>query len=142
MRITVYGINFELTSDLAIRVFTAKAEVEQYAKDAFADYHTAKYPHDVSELMRDVEYAYESDPIYQYKDIIEDMYWELDYIESDAYRKAYNDKFRAFEREHVHGTIFVGDDEDYGFYSDWHKDMYGYRPHFITKIVSKEEWAE
>lgn len=123
MTINVYGVTFELVSDLAIKVFTAKADVEKYALDAFKDYSSAKYPHEVSELMEEVEYARPSDAIYQWKEIIEDMYWELDYIEDKAYRNRYMDDFLEYQ-SHMDEPDF-----DWDFYSDWHKDMYGFRPH-------------
>jgi hypothetical protein len=45
------------------------------------------------------------------------------------YREAYEDKFLAFERKNVDYAkgLWIGSEEDYQFYSDWSKDMYGYR---------------
>lgn len=122
MNITVNGVTFDLVSDLAIKVFSAKAAVEQYEHDAFVDYHKAQYPQEVHDLMRDVQYADVSDPIYEYKDTIEEMYWELDEIESRAYRKANMAQFLEYQ-SHMNEPDF-----DWDFYSDWHKDMYGFRP--------------
>ena len=40
--------------------------------------------------------------------------------------------FDAFYAEHIEGKSWEEiDPEDWGFYSDWHKDMYGFRPKSI-----------
>lgn len=37
--------------------------------------------------------------------------------------------FRDFEKEHIEGkSIEEISPEDWDFYSDWHKDIYGFRP--------------
>lgn len=40
------------------------------------------------------------------------------------------DRFNAWCKEHIWGKAWDDiDPETLDFYSDWHKDMYGYRPH-------------
>ena len=45
------------------------------------------------------------------------------------YRERYEGEFLAFEAKNVDYTkgLWTGSEEDYQFYSDWSKDMYGYR---------------
>ena len=53
----------------------------------------------------------------------ESLYWEItEYYD----RQYYYDNIDAFREYQSH----MGEpDFDWGFYSDWHKDMYGFRPH-------------
>lgn len=53
-----------------------------------------------------------------------DLYCTISRVEDDEYREENMDSFREFE-SHMHEPDF-----DWGFYSDWHKDMFGYRPHY------------
>ena len=50
------------------------------------------------------------------------VYECLNYIEDEEYREENMDAFRAYEAK-------MGEpDFDWSFYSDWHKDMFGFRP--------------
>ena len=52
----------------------------------------------------------------------EALYWEIDAYEQDRYYYDHIEAFREFE-SHKDEPDF-----DWDFYSDWHKDMFGYRP--------------
>ena len=121
--IAIFGVTFELSSEYAIKVCRAQQALEQYKKDAFVDYESAEYPNEISDLMEQVAYARESDPIYQYEEIIKDMYWELHDVEKEAYRQYAEKDFLEYA-SHKNEPDF-----DWDYYSDWHKDLYGFRPH-------------
>lgn len=53
-----------------------------------------------------------------------ECYSRLTSIEDEEYREANIEKFREYEAK------MNEPDFDWGFYSDWHKDMFGYRPHY------------
>ena len=57
------------------------------------------------------------------------LYCEHGAIEQSKYHDEYIDEFLAFERENVDYTngLWIGSEEDYGTYSDWSKDIFGYR---------------
>jgi hypothetical protein len=52
------------------------------------------------------------------------QFWLLDEVEDEEYYAENIKEFREYE-SHMNEPDF-----DWDFYSDWHKDMYGYRPHF------------
>ena len=59
-------------------------------------------------------------------------YIELLELESEEYREANQDEFDKFYKENIQGKSWNEiDPETWQFYSDWHKDMYGYRPRAI-----------
>lgn len=126
MTITVFGVTFELVSEDAIRVFRAQEALEQYKKDAFADYSKAVYPREICDLMDEVAYCgiapYK--PIDDFADMIKAMYWELNAIENRAYRE-------YAEKDFLEYASHKGEpDFDWDYYSDWHKDLYGFRPRY------------
>lgn len=50
----------------------------------------------------------------------------------ERYRKDNQEQFDAFYNKYIKGKRREEiDDEDWSFYSDWHKDMYGFRPQHI-----------
>ena len=56
-------------------------------------------------------------------------YEKLSAILDERYREENQEKFNAFYAEHIEGKEWEDiDPEIWGFYSDWHKDMYGFRP--------------
>lgn len=60
-----------------------------------------------------------------------DEYFKLDAILNERYREENQEAFDAYYAKHIQGkTIEEIDPYDLEFYSDWHKDMYGYRPKF------------
>ena len=67
-------------------------------------------------------------------DVAYDEYLVLS-AELDArYRDENIDKFETFFFKNVYGKEWKDiDDDTWGFYSDWHKDMFGYRPKSTDK---------
>ena len=58
-----------------------------------------------------------------------DEYMTLTSILDERFRDDNMDEFIRFFQEHIEGKSFNEiDPEIYGTYSDWHKDMFGYRP--------------
>lgn len=50
----------------------------------------------------------------------------------ERYREENQSAFDAYYAEHIEGKAWEDiDPEAWQFYSDWHKDMYGYRPKSI-----------
>jgi hypothetical protein len=80
---------------------------------------------------------YGDDRYEQYADLIKSAYWEEEEVSSQAYRDRYRDEFLAFEAKNVdYATgVWIGSDDDYSFYSDWSKDLYGYRKRWKAKAV-------
>ena len=59
-------------------------------------------------------------------------YSRLTTILDERYREENQASFDAFYMNHIEGKSWEEiDPEDWGFYSDWHKDMYGFRPKSI-----------
>jgi hypothetical protein len=59
-------------------------------------------------------------------------YCKLRAIQDERYRTENQVKFNAFYEKHIKGKAWEEiDQEAWDFYSDWHKDMYGYRPRTI-----------
>ena len=58
----------------------------------------------------------------------------FNHVEEDLnYRKSNEPKIREYFAEHFEGRTWnTIDPEDWSFYSDWHKDVFGYRPHGIV----------
>lgn len=66
--------------------------------------------------------------------------WETAYKErckltailDERYRERNQSAFDAFYAKHIEGKAWEEiDSEAWEFYSDWHKDMYGFRPRHI-----------
>lgn len=54
----------------------------------------------------------------------------LSEISDNEYYEENIDKFNAWVKEHISGKSYEEIDPDtWSFYSDWHKDMFGVRPH-------------
>lgn len=61
-----------------------------------------------------------------------DEYIELNAILDERYREENQEAFDAFYAKHIQGKRREEiDDDTWSAYSDWHKDMYGFRPKFI-----------
>ena len=59
-------------------------------------------------------------------------YNQLNAILDERYRAENMDSFNAFYEKHIKGKRWEEiEQEAWDFYSDWHKDMYGYRPRTI-----------
>ena len=73
----------------------------------------------------------------EYVDAHWSRYLELEAIEQREYVAKEKPNFEKFYEEHIEGKSFNEiDPEDWEFYSDWHKDMYGFRPTLAIKDVS------
>lgn len=56
----------------------------------------------------------------------------LNGILDEIYREENQEAFDKFVNEHIRGLSWEEiDPDDWSFYSDWHKDMYGFRPRRI-----------
>lgn len=61
-----------------------------------------------------------------------DEYCKARVVQDERYRERNQSAFDAFYAKHIEGKTWEEiDPEDWGFYSDWHKDMYGYRPRHV-----------
>ena len=60
--------------------------------------------------------------------------WFIDIIaEEESYRNENEPKIREYFRKHFAGKSWSEIDANcWDFYSDWHKDVFGYRPHGIV----------
>ncbi len=59
-------------------------------------------------------------------------YDRLNFVLDERWRKECQADFDAFYKEHIKGKSWEEiNTEDWDFYSDWHKDMYGFRPKHI-----------
>lgn len=136
----IEGVTLETVNPVTIEVMKAIEGVKQVCNA----YRTMPYDdvmkatgydwHVISDLMEKAHY----DKKYaEYRDIIESVYWEEEEVSSRAYRDRYMDEFLAFEAKNVdYATgVWIGSDEDYSFYSDWSKDMFGYRKRWKAKAV-------
>ena len=66
-----------------------------------------------------------------------DTYYEIHCwyiaVDDDEYREENMEAFKAYEAR------MNEPDFDWDYYSDWHKDMFGYRPHFAAIPTTEEE---
>jgi hypothetical protein len=59
-------------------------------------------------------------------------YCQLTEIQNERYRLVNQEAFDAFYEPNIKGKAWEEIRQaDWDFYSDWHKDMYGYRPRTI-----------
>lgn len=67
-------------------------------------------------------------------DVTYKKYFFLSSIMDERYREENQEQFDAFYEKNIKGKNWNEiDDETWSFYSDWHKDMFGYRPRSIEK---------
>lgn len=58
-----------------------------------------------------------------------DEYLRLDAINHDEYRQREEPRLREYFEKYIKGKSWEEIDQDrWDWYSDWHKDVYGYRP--------------
>lgn len=130
-------INAYVTVDtedaILIRVYKAIEAVKKH----IADLETLPYDevpswdyHELSELM---DATYYSDEYKPYAELIRHYYWAESEASHDAYHRRYIGELRAFEAKHIKDGVFYGTEADYDFYSDWHKDVHGYRPRHVRR---------
>lgn len=77
---------------------------------------------ELNDLLWQVEYGEEYDKLYE-------EYCKLNAIEDRIYREENELKLISFFEENIKGKSWEEvNQEDWDFYSDFHKDVYGYRP--------------
>lgn len=60
-----------------------------------------------------------------------DRFLELHELENEEYRKENQASFDKFYKENIEGKAWEDiDPENWQRYSDWYKDMYGFRPQY------------
>lgn len=60
-------------------------------------------------------------------------YCELRSIQQAEYRKENEPKLKQFFEQHIKGKTWEEvNKDDFSFYSDWHKEVYGFRPRTLT----------
>lgn len=128
----VDGWTIETNDSVLIEVLTAiehvKAVIKAYDELPYEDVlKTTGY--DWRELSDLMDASWYDDRYKPYHDLIDRYYWLEDATQSEAYRRAYEADFLAFERKNVDYAkgLWIGSEDDYNMYSDWSKDMYGHR---------------
>ena len=62
-------------------------------------------------------------------------YLELRAIEQQEFRQANEQSLKDFFDKHIKGKKWEDiNDEDWGYYSDYHKEVYGYRPKSLISV--------
>lgn len=65
-------------------------------------------------------------------DAVYEEYCALSAVLNERYREENQAAFDAFYAKHIKGKSWEEiHPEDWSFYSDWHKDMFGFRPKHI-----------
>ena len=83
---------------------------------------TRKRIRELNDLMWQAEYGEEYDKLYE-------EYCKLNAIEDRIYREENEPRLIAFFEENIKGKTWQEiNQEDWDFYSDYHKDVYGCRP--------------
>ena len=72
--------------------------------------------------------AYNAEYSHLYKQVYS-LWSEFNDLNDAKYEEHYRADFKAFEAKNVDYVkgLWIGSEEDYNFYSDWSKDMFGYR---------------
>lgn len=129
-------MNSELnTVTVAALVNFAQCDVRKLSdKEVNAAYDMVSKPF-CGSLMDDASYGVY--PEWQCK-LVEAVYWKAANEQDRRYRAANEDSVRAMFDRYFKGKTWeeIRGDEDlydlWGDYSDYHKDVYGYRPHAIV----------
>jgi hypothetical protein len=65
-------------------------------------------------------------------DEVYNEYGRYSAVLDERYRDENQSAFDAFYKEHIEGKVWEEiNEDDWQTYSDWHKDMYGFRPRHI-----------
>ena len=82
----------------------------------------------IHELTKVLDFGISEDWDAAYKE-----YCELNIVLDNRYREENEGKFLEFYKEYIEGkSLEEIDPEDWSYYSDWHKDMYGFRPRMVA----------
>jgi hypothetical protein len=112
-------IGYELWN-LGYPLASASFEAEKYAHDLFVELCEEGTIENVKDFLDWILY---NRP--------EMVYNEAE--EAERYRRENEPKLRAYFAEHFEGKTWDEIDPDcWDWYSDWHKDVFGYRPHGIV----------
>lgn len=67
-----------------------------------------------------------------------DEYFELSAIEQEEYRERALPEITKYFEEHIKGKSWEEIDQDcWGWYSDWHKDVFGFRPRQTRELGAR-----
>jgi hypothetical protein len=62
-----------------------------------------------------------------------DEYCKLSSIQQDEYRQENEPKLKEYFEQHIKGKTWDEvNKDDFSFYSDWHKEVYGFRPRTLA----------
>ena len=87
---------------------------------------------EINVRMRELSNILEGDCTKSAWDKAYNEYFYLKAVQDERYRKRNQNAFDAFYEKFIKGKTWEEiDPEAWSFYSDWHKDMYGYRPKYI-----------
>ena len=83
-----------------------------------------------NELYNDVVAILDRQPTGVQWDLAYEVFNDITAVNDAEYYEENIDRFNAWCKEHIWGKAWEDiDPETLDFYSDWYKDMYGYRPH-------------
>lgn len=87
---------------------------------------------EIRNRQRELSYILEGNCTADAWDIAYSEYNKLSTVLDERYREENQSAFDAFYEKHIKGKAWKEiEPEAWQFYSDWHKDMYGYRPKVI-----------
>lgn len=87
---------------------------------------------ELNNRIRELTKVLDSNPIGEAWDEAYSEYCELTAEQDERYRERNQAAFNSFYEKHIKGKRWEEINQaDWDFYSDWHKDMYGYRPRTI-----------
>lgn len=67
-------------------------------------------------------------------DVTYKKYFFLKSIMDERYREENQERFDEFYEKNIKDKNWIEiDDDTWSFYSDWHKDMFGYRPRSLER---------
>lgn len=77
------------------------------------------------------------------RDAEERAYWARIEEEERAYYERNYKPFQAWAEEHIYNKCYDEiTPEDYSLFSDWHKDLFGVRPHYYLSNLKEREAKE
>lgn len=125
------NVVLEIKGEVTERVLNAIAVILETRRAIeimkVADYLSEEYKdafNGVSNKIGDlVDICFYCDDLEDYHDLIWSTYRQFEAVEDSRYYDYAIADFREYEKH------YGEPDFDYDFYSDWHKDIFGYRPH-------------
>lgn len=87
---------------------------------------------DIKARIRELSAVLDGDPCCDAWDVAYKEYGIFNAVLDERYREENQSEFDAFYKKHIEGKTWEEIDPDaWQCYSDWHKDMYGFRPKSI-----------